>query len=245
MPYRAKRRYATRRPRRKAVVPKRTQKIRRMAGQKPITWAETIARGAGPVAKLASSIATIAGLVNSEAKYIDTNFASVVVDNTGQQGYMLNDCAEGDDVGQRNGRFILDKGCSYKIRFLHDSTSVNSAIGYVWVYIKDQAQVNLVTASIQWTDVFNTVDPQALINKNVADNYVIIKRGMLMLDNQGNPQRQLNGYINLKGLHTKYNATTTGQIQKGGLAFIVVSDHAAASQPPHMNGNIRFLFHDN
>lgn len=228
---------------RAAPVPKRTQRLRKMVGQKPLSWPETIAKSAGPIGHLAASVATIAGLVNSEVKYIDTTFSSQAVDNTGNACYVINDCAEGDTENQRNGKFILDKGINYKLRVLADTTTPNTAMGWCIVYIKDWTQVGLVTAGLQWTDVFNSVDCQALMNKNVSDNYVIVKRGLCLLDNVGNVQRELKGYINLKGIHTKYNAATTGQIQKGAIAIMFVSDHATLY--PHVNGTIRFLFHDN
>lgn len=224
---------------------KQVRKLRKLAGQAPLTIPEKISMYAGPIGQLASSVAGIAGLINVETKFIDTTLSSVLIDNTGTQTYIVNDCAEGDDVSQRNGRFILDKAFQYKLRFLNDAAAVNTTIGFAIVYIKDFAQVNLVGAGLAWTDVFNSIDPQALINKGISDNYVIIKRGILQLDNVGNVQKQLNGYVKLTGLHTKFNATTTGQLQKGAIGFMLISDHAAGTTPPHVNGSFRFTFHDN
>lgn len=233
--------------RRRPAVSRKLQKTRKLAGQKPVTWAETLARSAGPIGHLASSVATIAGLVNSESKYndihVDSNLQAVASDN--QLTVYVNNIAEGDDVSNRNGRSILDNNLQYRIRASGDESATTTVMGYALVM--DKRPEEGVTATSSWSTVFNSSDPASLIDKDTSDRFVILKRGDITLDNSGLNTKIIKGFIPLKGIHTKYSDATSNAtgIYANSIFLTATSDHANASNPPHLEGHMRFQYYDN
>lgn len=226
---------------RRAPVPRRTRRIRQLAGQRPVTWAETISRYAGPVGRLAQSVSTIAGLVNSETKFKDTLDTGSAVPLSGAYVKYLTDIAEGDDYTQRNGRVILSKNLDIKLRTRGD-TGATSGTAVGWAVIMDkQASTGLGVSP--WVDVFTSTDPQAPISKVNSERFVILKRGLiLMTPGEGNYQSRKT-FINLKGIHIKYDGTTANDHDQNAIFLIAVGDQNLL--PPVMFLQARYNYHDN
>lgn len=224
-----------------AAVPKKTQKIRKLAGQAPVTWAETISRSAGPIGKLAKSVATIAGLVNSEAKFVDTNVNGTGISNSGSYSQYLNAIAEGDDYTQRNGRYILMKNLQLKMRIRADATQT-SGTSFGWAIIMDKKAEIALTAT-PWTDVFATTDPQSAINKSNSERFIILKRGFIGLSPGSSLIRYNNVFLNMKGIHVKYNGTTSTSYDGNAIFVVAISDQATLV--PSLFFQARLNFHDN
>lgn len=239
MPYkRAARRRAAPASRRRAAVPRSTRNYRRLAGQAPLTWPEKIARYAGPVGLLAKSVSTIAGLVNSEAKYKDTslsaNFASA-----GATYFDLNDIAEGDGPSQRNGRVILGKQIQWRCRFAGNVSAATTTIGWALIMYKD----NTALGGTPWTQVFATADPSALVNKTASDNFVILRRGVMCLTAAGAQAKVLNGFVSIKGIHSKYSGSGSTTFDNGHFFMMFISDQA--TNTPNVTGVARYEYYDN
>lgn len=225
--------------RRKPAVPKRTQKIRQLSGQKALTWPETIARGIGPVARLAGSVAQLAGLINSEAKELDTVVSGTGISNSGSYSQALTNIAEGDDRNQRNGRFILAKHLQYRMQVLMDNT-VQTRFSYAIVMDK---KANEGFGATPWQEVFTSADPTALINRDAADRFIILKRGVLHGNAGGNSIVDVKGFLNLKGVHLKYNNTTSTSYEKNAIFLLAVSNQP--TNVASLYANIRFEYYDN
>jgi len=229
--------------RRRPVVGRKLQRIRKLAGQKPITWAESLGRAAGPIGKLATSVATIAGLVNSETKYKDTAISSEPAASNNSALVYFNNLAEGDTQSTRNGRSVLDKDIQWRLRVNGSESATYTALGYA--VIMDKEPELGVSSTTAWSTVFNSNDPASLINKDNSDRFVILKRGEIMLDNSGQNEKMVHGFIPLKGIHTKYvdaSANATG-IDLNAIFLTATSDQD--TNYPHINGQLRFQYYDN
>lgn len=225
--------------RRRPPVPRKTQKIRKLAGQRPLTFVERASRYAGMVGKVAGTVSQIAGLINSEVKNNDVTISGTGITNSGSFSTQLTDIAEGDDYNQRNGRFILSKHLQYRMQIIGDST-VQTRFSYA--IIMDKKPDEGLTAT-PWTDVFTSTDPTAMINRNSSDRFIILKREMIGLNSGGNTIQTRKGYINLKGIHLKYDGTTSTSYDKNQIFVIAVSNQGV--NVPAFWCTFRYEYYDN
>lgn len=234
----ARKRFAKRRHRN--VVPKKTQRVRKLLGQEGQTTVEKIAGWTGQVSQVARSVSLLAGFINSETKYIDQALNATIA-NTGASGnFAITQIAEGDDVSQRNGRWILAKSLQARFSFTQNASASNTLIG--WAFVMDKKAAIALSAT-PWTDVFSTADPNALINRNESERFVILRRGVedLSINGQRSVHRKL--YFPLKGIHLKYNGTAATNTDQNMIYLVLISSEA--TNTPTIVGNIRFDYHDN
>lgn len=231
------RRRTTRRKR--STVPKRTQKIRKLAGQAPVTWAETLARSAGPLGKLASSVATIAGLVNAEDKFVDTTVSGTGITNAGTYSQWLTAIQEGDDQSQRNGRNILSKHLQCNFKVVGHASAASTVITLALVMVK-AVEPDVITP---WPDVFAASTPTALINKNNSENFIILKKFTIQLSNTGSNVALRRVFINLKGIHIRYDGTASTDRDQNNIILLAISDQA--TNTPSLYADIRYAYYDN
>lgn len=213
--------------------------IRKLAGQSKMTLAERLSQMPGRLGQLAKVVSGMQGLINSETKYIDTTFTSTAITNSGTNGATVNSIAEGDDINQRNGRWILNKSIQWKLRLLNNASSITTNVGWAIIMIKD----NTALTANPWTDVFASADPSALIKKDVSDHFIILRRGVEIIQTQGITGLEIKGFMSLKGLHTKYSGTGASNYEKGQIFLTFVADQA--TNTPALNGSVRFEYHDN
>lgn len=233
--YKPRRRNYRKRPR----VPRETQRIRALNGQRPLTAIEHIAgygRGLGTVAK---TVSQMYGLINSEVKFKDTTLTGVAISNTGGDYSDLNDIAQGDDWNARNGRTILDKNLIYKLRFISDAADTTTNVGWAIIMKKGDAALS----ATPWTEVFTSTQSTALMNKNFSDSFIVLRRGNIILNNVAINQALEEGVINLKGIHTKYDGTAATNFETGQIFIVYVSDQSASY--PSVYGTLRFQYYDN
>lgn len=224
----------------KAVVPRKTQGIRKLVGQEPLTMVERIASGAGRVARVARTVSMLSGLINSEVKYVDSAFASSITNTGSSANTTLTNIAEGDDVNQRNGRWLLAKSMQSRMAFTVNTAATGATIvGYAFVMDK---KASIGTSGTPWTDVFATADPNALINRADSERFVILKRGVLDLSSQ-NASKHIKVYIPLKGIHLKYNGTLATNVDQNMIYLVLISNQA--TNTPSITGNFRFDYYDN
>lgn len=221
----------------RAPVSRTTQRIRKMAGQSPLTMAERIVRNAdGYVGALARSVSIIQGLVNSEVKYRDVA-VSGTINNTPTYTQTLSGLDEGDDSTQRNGRTILYKNFILRASVTCPSAGAPTQVG--WALILDKEPDN----TFVWNNVFASSSVNALVNKDETERYVILKRGIMTFSSPDNLIKTLNLFINLKGIHEKFKGTTANDVDKN--AIVLVAYCANASNSPTILGSSRLNFYDN
>lgn len=223
--------------RRGVSVPRNTRRIRSLAGQRPVTSIERIASYAGSVGRVAQTVSRMAGLINSEAKYVDTSVAGTI-DNTPSYSGRLNTMAEGDDSTQRNGRKILSKDLTVRMNIANAATNA-TAIMVGWALILDK---DATTVGPLWTDVFSANNSEAPVNKDQTDRFVVLKRGFVLLSPQF-PMRQIKAYLDLKGIHVHFNGTTATSGDQNVIYLIAVS--SLATNVPIVSGIARFNYYDN
>lgn len=229
------------RSRRRRVVPKRTQKIRQLAGQRPITAIEHIAGYGRDLGTVARTVAQMAGLINSEVKFIDQTLSSAITNTGSTANELITQIGEGDDINQRNGRFILAKSLQWKMSFaVNPSATGASIIGYALIMDK---KPSIALSGTPWTDVFVQADPNSLIAKGTnSDRWVILRRGIIDLSLQ-NASKHLKGFLSLKGIHIKYNGASSTNLETNAIYLLLISNQA--TNTPTVTGSIRFEYHDN
>lgn len=225
---------------RRNVIPRKTQKVRRLAGMEGQTMVERIAGGVGQVAKVARQVSMLSGLINSEVKYLDTAVNGAIA-ATGATGIStITQIAEGDDVSQRNGRWVLAKSLQARLSFnVNTAATGSTVVGYAFVMDK-KASIGL--SGTPWTDVFSTADADALINRGDSERFVILKRGVLDLSLQ-NASKHTKLYFPLKGIHLKYNGTLGTNVDQNMIYLLLITNQG--TNQPTCVGNIRFDFYDN
>lgn len=225
-------------PKRKQVIPKSTQRIRQLSGQAPLTRMERFASYAGKAGQIASQVAVMAGLINSEVKFIDQSLSGTI-DNTGTYlGTPLNGVAEGDDYTQRNGRSVLSKNLQIKASVIIPSSGAPSTCG--WALIMDKKPTGVAPT---WSSVFQILDQDSPINKVNSERFIILKRGTMTF-NTTMLVKTIQIYVNLKGIHIKYDGTGATAIDQNSIYLIAYSPKGIGSQPI-VTGYSRFNFYDN
>lgn len=229
--------------RRRPTVSRRTQKIRSLAGQRPITAIEHLAgygRGIGTVAK---AVSTIYGLVNSEAKFVDTSLTGTL--DIAGTGYAIavTSIAEGDDNNQRNGRKVLYKNLDLKYFVQNQNTAVPSVCSMALVMdTKPDA------GTCDWSNVFATADEHAPLNLLLhAGRFVILHRKFFCVEplNAGNPKSTIcyKAHINLKGIHEQFDGTAATNFEKNPIFLLGITNNN--SSPPVVQGTARLTYYDN
>lgn len=224
--------------RRRSVVPRQTQRIRKLSGQAPITRMERLASYAGTAGRIATAVSNMAGMINSEAKYVDVSVAGTVDTLGSYFGAILNTMAEGDDVSQRNGRTILAKDITIRGSVVCPSSGAPQVAGYALILDKKYAG----TPSI-WSQVFTGLDADAPVDRNETDRYVILKRGWWSFS-PNNTSRHFKIYLSLKGIHVHFNGTAGTNIDNNAIQLIAYSPLGVGNQPV-VTGYSRFNYYDN
>lgn len=226
-----------RRPLRRAPVPRKTQKLRKLVGQSPLTTVERISRIGGNLSHVARTVSMMTNLINSENKYVDTNIAGTI-DSVGSYfGTILNAMAEGDDVSQRNGRKILAKDIALRATVECPSAGAPTHVGYALVL--DRKSTGTYSA---WDNVFTAFDPDAPVNRNESDRYVILKRGVLTFS-PNQLSKHIKIYTKLNGIHMHFTGAAANTIDSNAIFFIAYCSNVG--NEPVVTGYTRFNYYDN
>lgn len=141
----------------------------------PPTLLDRIASGVGSVARLASAVAPMIEMINTEAKFYDRAAASTFT-NTGTLVNLTNLIPQGTDESERIGNSILLKDMQLKLFLSHpiDYSTSTSNGGYWRVILfcwKENLQDNPPTvAKLLQGSTFS-----AFTNKDYTDQFVILK----------------------------------------------------------------------
>lgn len=242
MPYYRKRggyRKSYRRKRPYGVGP-RLMRIRKLAGQKPITWAESISRNAGAVGRLAGTVSQLAGLINSELKYNDTYVSGTGISNSGSYSQALTQIAQGDTDVQRSGNSVLSHSLHGRLTVNASASAPTTRFSYAIILDK---QADVALGATPWNMVFQTITPDSVVNKEQSDRFVILKRGDFSFSNTGNQSGHAKIYIPLKGIHVTWNGTASSAFEKNHIFMLALSDQS--TNVPTFIYELRYDYYDN
>lgn len=224
---------------RKPAVNRNTQKYRKMSGQKSVTSIERIARVGGAIGSIARTVAGMAGLINSEVKFVDTTLTGSL-DNTPSYALALTSIAEGDDVSQRNGRFVLSKAIHGRFN-INVPTAQLAPVRCGFCLVMDKEPQ---LAAPSWTTIFNSTDPNSIVNKATnSDRFVILRRWSFTSNPAGAISKDFKFYLSLKGIHLKFKGTTNIDYEKNTIYLLGTS--TVSANLPAVTGIARFEFYDN
>lgn len=230
--------------RRRGVRPSRKlQRTRKLVGQKPVTMAETLSSWAGPIGQIASTVGTIASLVNSEKHFIDVDLAGTA-NTSGGYGANLIPIATGDGENDRSGNSVLMKDVYLRACLDGGFTSLSvlgdTNVGYCLLLDKNvDGGTGFGTSS--WDDVFTSNDPNAPIDRETSDRFVILKRGVINVNNLNRNCANLKIYANLKGIHAHFDHPGATGIDTNGPRLILTSDKKSVT----VSGTSRLSYYDN
>lgn len=240
MAYRRTRKRGFRRRRR--VVPRKTQSIRRLAGQSAMTMVERMAQMPGSLGQLAGSVVMLKKFINSEVKFKDTTISGSI-GTGGLYQVLLNGISEGDEYNNRQGRSILMKDLS--VRFKVQSTLTNSNIQSIgWAIVLDKKPDE--TTPCTWGNVFTLNSVFSHVRKqDYSGRFVVMARGQLNINYPDNPSISTKRYINLNGIHIKYDGTDATQtsLDQNAIHFIATTDQTADTAI--ILGEARLNYYDN
>lgn len=183
----------------------------------------------------------ISGLVNSELKHKDSSLTGTLL-NTGAYQVALSNIAQGDDYNMRNGRSILLKALSLRMTVSRGATAAATQMDHIgWAIIMDTRPDE---GTSTWGSVFDGLTPWSHVDTQThSGRFVILARGQLTLDGT-HQQANITRYINLKGIHSKFDGTAATDYDKNTLFLIGLSD-ATTSNEPVTAGEIRVTYYDN
>lgn len=204
-------------------------------------WLRKISRYAGPIGKIARTVAGVTSMINSEQKYVDSNQSNQAISNTGFTGSILNAMAQGTTENTRIGNRLLAK-----------NVSINGVLNVGTSAIATRVRVSLILdkkpdqGATSWTDVYSSsADTLSLMNKANGDRYVVLKTLNLNLDNKMQVQQNFKMYCNLSHIHIHYDGTgaTLTDFEKNAIFLLCESNES--TNTPAITYTSRFRFYDN
>lgn len=218
---------------------KRYGRKKRMTG----TWG-TVASTAKAAYKTAKFVA---GLVNVEKKYFDTNIGANL-NNAGYTIKELNLIAQGDDETNRNGRSILAKALFIRMRF-NKVDAVNTTNNARIIIFRDKAQAGTLPAM---SDIYSTVsgDSAVVSLRNIltgsAQRYDILVDKIIRLENNQRVDYLYEKYIKLNS-HIHFIGTTgaTASMGNGSLYMAMICEGDNTTARVNTLGNCRLRYIDN
>lgn len=207
----------------------------------------TSARGWGNIARRALKTAQfVAGLVNVEKKFVDTQIARTAATNASYVIYPLNLCAQGDDENMRNGRSILSKSLQLRLQLL--LTNAQSGIIRIVVF-RDKAAEGVVPSMADLYAQTNTdlaVTSFRNLLTGAAQRYDVLWSKTVSMDQDTKSQIIIDKYWKLKN-HIHYITTGNNQasLGNGALYMAVIGTGATATDAIEYVGTARLRYIDN
>lgn len=192
--------------------------------------------------KAYNGVQYLRGLVNSEMYKYDTAFTGTAISLDASTVSHLTAIANGDVDGSRTGSSILVKSIDCKGILTYNSSSTVQAQTVEVFLIIDTQQIG--DTPPVFTDIFDAAVPWAHLNVNTVGRFRILMRKRVILEKNGDGAKSINFNCPLQH-HVRYNGTASSDIQKGGIYLVLISDVAAASNPPAFSARVRTSYHDN
>lgn len=143
--------------------------------------------------------------------------------------------AVGDAEGARTGNSILAK-----YLYLKTNVTLNTSANFDRVrvvVVRDKQQI--ADTAPTYTDVYESVSPQALLEKDTVGRFDILYDKLINLDAQ-RPSASWDHYIRLNS-HVRYNGTASTDQQKGAIYVMYVGTQATNTAAFGFNGRLMYI----
>ena len=225
---------------RKRVGGNRRRNIKRWAGEKP-SMIDKIARYAGPVGKIARTVAGIVQMVNTEKKYVDNDYSNTSVGSTGNLIATYTTMAQGLGDQARMGNTIKGKSISGKIIATKSTIPTTTQLRLLWVLDKE-----CDGAAPVLSDVLDSVNTLAGVNRNFSKRFVILKDKLVTLSSGGNDIRSMKFFFPTD-FHIHFDGSTSAitDAKENHVFLYAISDSIGGSSYPIVSHWGRFNYYDN
>lgn len=187
------------------------------------------------------------GVASRETGYVDLAAAAYAADTTGSCT-LIATVAQGASVNQRVGKKILWKSMQIRGQVITGATCTVAGAAYLVVY--DKRPTGSLPAI---TDILVTANSNSFNNDANSGRFKILRRvdcelsGNSTTPATGNEVKDINLYLDLKGLNGVFKAAATGaigDIEEGALYFVTVGDTAAGATAISIQAGFRTRFVD-
>lgn len=185
--------------------------------------------------KAAQGVWYLKGLVNSE-RLSGINASSMGVGITGEIQHITN-IAQGDTITGRTGNSVFVRSILGRQNFEKNSSATITHIRQV-IFIDLQQVTDADPTPGMLLDSVSVLSP---LSTQTQGRFKILSSRMFTLTEQ-NPTKDVYFYKNLRH-HVRYNGTSAGDIQKGGIYVMTLSNEA--SNEPTCRYNWKVSYHDN
>lgn len=218
--------------------------IKRLAGEKPSVM-DRIANYAGPIGKIAKTVAGIVQMINPEKKYRDAyqNFTQNI-STASNPVLLLTGIIQGTGATQRTGESV--KGIQLQIRnqFVMGSANTTQTNLKYWIVLDKEYSGSAPVL----TDILETASLTSFNNLENSKRYVILKSRTVNLCNNGNRNVSFTDIIPVD-FHMHYNNTTGSTVadcKENQIYIMYLSDDGTSANVPTVNTiSSRFTFYDN
>lgn len=209
----------------------------------PVT-APTKRRGQGSARGRKAKAPTTAALArrvaklerSQEFKYVDTQ-TSTTISTAGLRTH-VNNIGVGDLNSNRDGSKVMMRSFRTKGEVIINPSALNSTLRFTLVYWKGQTGV-----APAFTDVFETVDINALPRVQSRMNYKIIRDFRIDLTQGGEERKAIDLYFKMSNVTIFKTASTGGAVadtEQGGLYVFLVSNEATNTPTVLFNHRLGF-----
>lgn len=226
----------------------RYRRRRRIVRRQPVnnSWSRGFVRGYAALAKytnwdtVSKALNDIKGLINSEMYKFDVVDSGTTVTNAGTYTSHLTAVAQGDGDSARTGNSIFVRNLRIRGQIIFSPTGGD--IQNVTIMLVLDTQQIADTTSVNAALVLAAQNVDSPLNPQNVGRFSILYRRKFTL---WSPDRLQSNFLINKVLrhHVRYNGTTGGDIQKGGLYLIAISDQGANG--PAISHYSRLSYHDN
>lgn len=218
------------------VYTRKFSKSKRSKRSKNVEWYDQKHSAKSLAIKALNNVKYIKGLVNSELYKYD-GASSTAVSNTGTT-IGLTSIIQGDGDNQRTGNSLLVKKIFTRLVFTQHASATDTL--YRVLFIQDNQQI--ADTSPTFTEILDTISCLAPLNSNTVGRFKVLKNYFFHTSTSSDTVKHVTCSIPMMH-HVRFNGTGSGDIQKGGLYLMVLSDQA--TNTPTMFYNYRVSYHDN
>lgn len=182
-----------------------------------------------------------------EKKFAYQIYSDQEMDWSGHRHY-LTEIAGGTGENDRIGRHITPQYLAGRVTLQNQITSggtVSARVGWSILLVHDKQQVgdNYPAVSEVITDTGTEVAPCGMLNSANRGRFKILRRWDGTTDYNA-PIQMVNLYHKFPGFVTKYNGSTSGDIEGNGLMLIFISGADPVNNTLLFSGHIRMWFTD-
>lgn len=186
------------------------------------------------------NISYIKGLINSEMLYKDTTISGSSVDSSGIV-QNLTGIAEGDTPSGRTGNSVFVRHI-----YLRGTATIASTLKPTYMrvlLVQDLQQISdsspTIESVLQGVSITSPLD--MVTNQG---RFKVLYNRVFSLD-VAKKQTVTFGCYKTMRVHTKFNGSGSGDIQKNGFYLMIFSDQASAADAPIVSTYSRLRYHDN